>query len=229
MSNVTVLAFDLSTACVGVVAAVIDKDTKQPTLVKSCPIIPKKFSPEQLGYKKSKKKLPTAKSGEFLNTYYKEGEKTITKTEKQKRDREVRIQENLFVLDYIGKQISTIINAIRPDIIIVEKNEIFNGILTSVLLGKVMGVLIGIASSHSIPLKEFKVSKVRSVIDLNKTVREFVESVTEDELKKVPDVTKRALRKLMESKYGQYGLDCKTDDESDAFVVFNYWLESEFE
>ena len=57
MNSITVLAFDLSTACVGVVAAVVDKDTKQPTLVKSCPIIPKKFSPEQLGYKKSKKKL----------------------------------------------------------------------------------------------------------------------------------------------------------------------------
>ena len=222
--TITVLAFDLSTACVGVVAGVIDKEKKIPMLVKSCPIIPKKFSPEQLGYKKSKKKLPTPKSGEFLNTYYKEGETTITKTEKMRRDREVRIQENLFILDYIGKQISVIVDTIKPDIIIVEKNEIFNGILTSVLLGKVMGVLIGIASSHSIPLKEYKVSKVRGIIDLTETVKKFVESVTEDELRKVPDITKRALRKLMESKYGQYGLECKTDDESDACVVFNYWL-----
>ena len=229
MSTITVLAFDLSTACVGVVASVINKDTKEPILVKSCPIIPKRFSPEELGYRKSKKRLPTSKSGEFLNTYYKDGETTISKSEKQRRDREVRTKENLFVLDYIGKQISTIINAIRPDVIIVEKNEIFNGILTSVLLGKVMGVLIGIASSHSIPLKEFKVSKVRSIIDLNKATRDLVESISEEELKKVPDVTKRALRKLMEKKYGQYGLECKTDDESDACVVFNYWLESEFE
>lgn len=225
MRSFTVLSFDLSTACVGVVAAVLDNDSKKPVLIKSCPIIPERFSAETLGYRKSKKKLPTPKSGEFLNTYYKIGEHTITKSEKLKRDREVRIKENLFVLDYIGRQISAIVDSIRPNIIIVEKNEIFNGVLTSVLLGKVMGVLIGIASSHSIPVNEFKVTKVRSIINLTETTRNFVESITEEELKKVPDVTKRALRKLMEAKYGQYGLECKTDDESDACVVLNYYLE----
>lgn len=226
MDTITVLAFDLSTVCVGVVAGIVDKKTKKPILVKSCPIIPRKFSPEKLGYMRSKKRLPTAKSGEVLNTYYKQGEATISKSEKQKRDREVRIKGNLFTLEYIGKQISLIISEVKPDIILVEKNEIFNGVLTSVLLGKVMGVLIGVASSYSIPVNdEFKVSKVRSIIDLKKAVKSLVESLSEDEIKKVPDVTKRALRKLMEEKYGEYGLVCKTDDESDACVVFNYWLE----
>ena len=224
----TVLAFDLSSVCVGVVAAIIDTNKREPIIVKSCPIIPKSFNPETLGYRKSKKKILTGKSGEMINSYYMQGEITVSKAEKKKRDALIRAKSNAFALKYIGEQITKIITSIEPDLIIVEKNEIFNGVLTSVLLGKVMGVLVGIASSKGIDVEEHKVKVVRSIINLTKITHDLVDNLTEEEILKIPDVTKRALRKYMEGKYAKYGLKCETDDESDACVVFNYWLEEKF-
>lgn len=220
-----VLAFDLSTACIGTVAAILDNKSKTPSVVRSCPIIPPSFSPTELGYMKTKKKLPT-KNGELLTTYYISGETSITKQEKKRRDVEVRNAANLYVLDYIGYQLGVIIETIKPDIIVVEKNEIFNGVLTSVLLGKVMGVLVGIAASKGVKVKEFKVKKVRELFNISEETLKYTSNLSEDELRRIPDMTKRVLRNLMEQKYGMYGLKCKTDDEGDAAVVFNYWYET---
>lgn len=227
MVNTTVLAFDLSTNCIGIVAGIIDETTKKPLLVKSCPVSPPHFSPTELGYMTSKKKLPT-KLGESINTYYLRGETSITKQEKKRRDVEVRTASNAYVLDYIGKQLGIIITTIKPDLIIVEKNEIFNGVLTSVLLGKVMGVLIGVASSNGIKCKEFKVKKVRTLFDITRETKRYTGTLSESDIKKIPDMTKRVLRNLMEEKYGIYGLKCHTDDEGDAGVVFNYWYEEDY-
>lgn len=224
MEKKTILAFDLSTACVGVVAGIVDG--KVPLVVKSCPIIPPAYSPEVLGYKKSKKKLPTPKSGEFLNTYYKAGEVSITKQEKKKRDAEVRAKKDIYVLDYIGKQISNIITTIKPNVIVVEKNEIFNGVLTSVLLGKVMGVLLGIAAANNIPVFDFKVKVVRGILPVVDIVKNYAQTLTKEQADKIPDMTKRALRVHMEALYGKHGLSCKTDDESDACVVWHYYYET---
>lgn len=227
-NKITVISFDLSSVCIGVVASIINTTTKEIITVKSCPIIPKIFNPEELGYRKSKKKMPTGKSGEFINSYYKAGEVKVSKVEKKKRDAQVRSKNNLFTLQYIGRQITKIVEVIEPDLIIVEKNEIFNGVLTSVLLGKVMGVLIGIASSKGIIVKDYTVKQVRSIIDIIEATHNLVDNLSEKEILKIPDITKRALRVYMESKYGKYGLECATDDESDACVVFNYWYEKDF-
>lgn len=222
-----VLAFDLSSVCVGVVACELDDVTKNPVRVVSCPIIPDKFNTEKLGYKKNKAKIKT-KNGEFINSYIRNGEVEITKQEKKKRDVEVRKYSNLHSLSYISKQIEAIIKNIKPNLVLVEKNKIFNGILTSVLLGKVMGVLVGLTTGKGIELREYEVATVRKDIDTVKCIRELVSGLSEEEINKIPDVTKRALRIYMESKYGEYGLKCSTDDESDACVVFNYWFEKEY-
>ena len=52
-----VMSFDLSTNCIGVVTAEIDDISGKIIRMKSCPIIPRKFNPETLGYLKSKKYL----------------------------------------------------------------------------------------------------------------------------------------------------------------------------
>lgn len=219
----TVISFDLSSVCIGVIGAIIDSTDNEALLVKSCPIIPKKFDPTILGYMKSKKKLPNKSNTEFFNTYYKKDEKTISKQEKKRRDVEVRTNKDLYVLRYIGEQINKIFSVLKPSIVIVEKNEIFNGVLTSILLAKIMGDLTGICASNGIPLYEYKVRIVRKNLNIHKITHELVDNLTEEEILKIPDITKRALRKYMESKYGHLGLKCSTDDESDACVVFDYW------
>lgn len=222
MNNKKVLAFDLSSVCIGVVAAKIEND--KPTLVTSCPIIPPKFDATILGYLKSKKKIKTSpNSDKLINSYVRSGETHVSEATKKRRDVEVRRAKDLYVLDYIGKNINDIVDAIKPDIIVVEKTEIFNGVLTSVLLAKVFGVLMGAATSRGIEVKEYKVSEVRKVFNIAKLTREFTKDKSEEDLISIPDMTKRVLRTEMERKYGHLGLKCTTDDEGDACVVFNYW------
>ena len=216
-----VMAFDLSSTCIGVVTARLNGTTVEKIM--SCPIIPPSFDPVILGYKHSKKKLPT-RSGELLNTYFKEGEVSISKAEKQRRDDHVRAQKDIFVLSSIGKSLANLMDNIKPDLILVEKNAIFNGILTSILLAKVMGTLLGLAGRLGTPVKEYSVTKARSVFNVGREVVSFSKTQTEDELRKIPDITKRALGVLMNRKYG---IVFKTDDESDACVLFNYWYEKE--
>jgi hypothetical protein len=117
------------------------------------------------------------------------------------------------------------IDKINPDLILVEKNAAFNGILTTVLLAKVMGSLLGIAGFKGIPVKEYPVITVRKHHNVADLVKEFVRGKTAQELQALPDITKAALRDLMFKKYGKYGIIFQTDDESDACVVFDYWYE----
>lgn len=222
-----VMSFDLSSKCIGVIACEIDNN-KQIIKMRSCPIIPPKFDPSTLGYMKTKKKLPLKNKEQYVNTYWKKDEEYITKKEKQNRDREVRYQKDIFVLQNISRTMNKLISAINPDLVIVEKNEIFNGVLTSVLLGKVMGTLISITGICNIPLEEYKVTEARSIFNIKEILINFKNSHTSEELMAVPDVTKRALREEMESVYGQCGLKFQTDDESDACVVFHYWYNEKF-
>lgn len=214
--------FDLSSVCIGVIAAELDASYKIKTM-RSCPIIPPNYDPTILGYMKSKKKLPTIKGKEMINTYWREGETVISKTEKQRRDNEIRAHKDIFVLQNISKTMSDLITVITPNEIVAEKNAIFNGILTSILLAKVMGTLVSITGVNGILFNETTVAVARSDFDIPKLLREFQKRHTPEELMAIPDITKRALREEMERLYSQYGIKFQTDDESDACVVFHHW------
>jgi len=216
------MSFDLSSRCIGVICARIE-DRKIINIL-SCPIVPPKFNPASIGFSSSRKKILTSK-GKEINTYLKPGETTISKQEKKQRDSYIRSQKDLFILKNISKSIDTLVDGIKPDIILVEKNSIFNGVLTSVLLGKVAGVLLGLAGRLSIPVIEYPVKKVREPYNVGSLIKEFAKKHSEEELRKIPDITKRALRELMEEKYK---INFQTDDESDACVVFDYWYNTEY-
>ncbi|MDF2841718.1 MAG: hypothetical protein K0R00_144 [Herbinix sp.] len=218
-----IMAFDLSSVCVGVTAVEMKRGGVI-TKMRSCPIMPPNFDPTILGYMKSKKKLKTKDGKKELNTYYKHGETVITVAEKTRRDKEVRAQKDIYVMQKISQTINSLIGGVRPDIVLVEKNAIFNGILTSILLGKVMGCLISLTGIYSIPLHEYPVGQARSVFNLAEIIRAFQKRHTYEELQSVPDITKRALREYLEEIYGRYGIVFQTDDESDSCVVFHYWL-----
>lgn len=223
-----IMAFDLSTKIIGVVAAEVDVTVSGEKIVRkvtSVPIVPPTFDVTTLGFKKTKKRVHT-KNGKSISSYvYKDGRDgdIVSETEKKTRDRLVRGQKDIFVLEEIGRQIEEKINVVQPNLILVEKNCIFNGVLTTVLLAKVMGVLLGVAGAKHIPVEEYAVNEVRSVFNIPRMLKEFSEGKTETELKAIPDVTKRALRAKMED---IYDIKFLTDDESDACVVFHYWLKS---
>lgn len=221
------MAFDLSSACIGTLAAEVYK----PDVIKrvmSAPIIPPAFDPVTLGYMHSKKKLPSGRDGVLLNTYWRSGETSISEAIKERRDVEVRNEKNRFVKDDIGRQIHSLIKGVNPNILLAEKNEIFGGVLTSVLLGEIMGILEGVASTYGIPLFQYKVQQVREQHHVSQLVVEFTRDKSAEYLLSLPDVSKAALREKMEKKYGVYGFHPQTDDEGDACIVFDYWFEKVF-
>lgn len=211
-----VMAFDLSSTCIGCVVAEVNNKTV--ARIKSCPITPSAFDVTSLGFLKTKQKVEGKKA---LTSWVRHKGEVVSEAEKKRRDALVRSSKDVSVLAQISQAMGDLISQIKPDLIIVEKNEIFNGMLTSVLLGKVMGTLHGIAGMLRIPIKEYRVSAVRQPLGVSKIVSDFAKRVNPEELRTIPDITKRALRRHMEEVYNTKFL---TDDESDACVVLNYWI-----
>jgi len=218
-----IISFDLSSACIGVTVSEIDGETIIRVL--SAPIMPPNYSPTELGYMHSQKYLPAGRDGTLLNTYWMEGETSISKSEKERRDVEVRTARNNFIKDDISRQISSFIQNVVPELVIAEKNKIFHGILTSVLLGEIMGILEGVAGTYGIPVLKYDVQVARAPHNTSRLVMEYASRHTESELRALPDVAKAALREKMVAKYGAYGFAPQTDDEGDSCVVFDYWFE----
>ena len=212
-----IMAIDSSSICSGIVVA----DVKDNKLVKigSAPIIPSKFNVTTLGYLKTKKRMPNG----FLS-YVKNKDETVSKTEAKKRNVEVRHKQNNHKAKDIGGQLSYLIKNTKPDLVLIERNRIFNSQLTSVLLGEVMGIVEGVCASCSIDLEKFTVEEMRKSINSTKLVKEFSQKKTEQELISMEDVTKEAIKYYMIEIYGKYGFNPTTLDESDACLVFHYWL-----
>lgn len=218
------MSFDLSSSCIGCAVAKIDKS--KVTKMRSCPIIPDTFDPRSIGFKnKSKKAIP----GKSYSSYiYKDEDITkISKAEKKKRDVLVRNHKDSYVLKYISYEMNTLIAKIKPDVILVEKNEIFNGVLTSVLLGKVIGTLHAICSVHDIPIQERKVQSVRKKYNLPMRVSVFCRDKDKEELTSIPDITKRVIRDMLQKKYAYTGVKLSTDDEGDAALLIDHFVEYE--
>jgi hypothetical protein len=219
-TSLRILAFDLSGSTVGITGAEID-DRGKVLKIAPCHIIPKKIDPSSLGYMKSKKKLPTKLNAQTLmNTYWKDGETHVSAVEKKHRDVHVRNANNDFIKQQISEQISNLIKELGPHIILVEKNRIFNGILTSVLLGEIMGILEGICGVYNVKLRKIKVEEARGPYNISTVVKEFAINMSADELLAMEDVAKHAVQKLMKDKYR---IDFKNLDESDACLIFDYW------
>lgn len=211
-----IMAIDSSSTCSGIVIA----DTKEDKIkIGSAPIIPSKFDVTTLGYLKTKKKMPNG----FLS-YVRDKDETVSKTEAKKRNVEVRHKQNNHKAKDIGRQLSYLIKNTKPDLVLIERNRIFNSQLTSVLLGEIMGIVEGVCASCGIDLEKFTVEEMRKSINSTKLVKEFSQKKTEEELASMEDVTKEAIKDYMVEIYGKFGFNPTTLDESDACLVFHYWL-----
>ena len=213
-----IMAIDSSSVCSGIVLADTLKDGSV-LKVGSAPIIPSKFDVTTLGYLKTKKKMPNG----FLS-YVRNKDETVSKTEAKKRNVEVRHKQNNHKAKDIGNQLSYLIKNTKPDLVLIERNRIFNSQLTSVLLGEVMGIVEGVCASCGIDLEKFTVEEMRKSINSTKLVKEFSQKKTEQELFSMGDVTKEAIKDYMVEIYGKFGFNPTTLDESDACLVFHYWL-----
>lgn len=217
-----VLSLDLSSVCIGVLFCTIDDDWAI-TKMQTSPIVPSPFSAETLGYLKTKKKVTSGK--DMVTAWVKPGETKITKVEKKKRDVEVRSAKDKHLIGEIGSTLGNIFDVLKPTRVLVEKNEIFNGILTSVLLGKIMGALQAVCAIKAIPFEEIRVRHIREDYDIIALTKEYVDYMEKHNITTFNDMTKEAIGHHLKNKYKQFNLKFLTNDESDAVALFDYWYE----
>lgn len=217
------MGFDLNTRGTGIAAAkIIDGEIKT---AKVADAKTKDFDPSTLGFMKSKKTLPTSKNGsKTLNTYYKPGESFVSETNKKKRDKIVRNARNQYYLDKMGKQMVAVLRSVSPDLVLIERNEMFRGVMTIEVLAKLTGILIGECVSLGIPYELHNVNTVRKPYNVPKIVSDFSKTISPEELNGLQDVSKSAIKWYLEEKYSYIGLKILTTDGSDAFILVDYRL-----
>lgn len=217
------MGFDLNTRGTGIAAAKIE-DNKIKT-AKVADATTKQFDASTLGFMKSKKELPTSKNGGKTHmTYYKPGEIYVSEANKKKRDQIVRNTRNQYYLDKMGRQMVAVLSNVKPDLVLIERNEMFRGIMTIEVLAKLTGILIGECVSLGIPYELHNVNSVRKPYNVPQIVSDFARTISPGELKGLKDVSKSAIRWHLERKYSDIGLKILTTDGSDAFILIDYRL-----
>lgn len=215
-----ILSFDLSLTQTGVAFAEIN-DKNEVVKISTVSIVP--FADEEklikdMGFLRSKHKIIT-KSGNTYWSYVLSQNEIVSHTEKKKRDVAVRNAINMAKRNSLAKQIRLLFDKVKPELILVERNESFNGILTTKLLAEARGILEGACSD--VPIKQYSVSEIRKGINLVELTRNFVNKLAETGSPFPADITKSALKNYVEIKYN---ISAKNTDESDACMVIDCYL-----
>lgn len=215
-----VASFDLSTTSTGVVVAKLRENLLVSLL--TFPLAPKKPKPSEVGFLNTKKVM--FNKGVYYRSYVKHAEEKVSITTKRKRDRKFNNFSKQKKLNTLSKSLAEVVTKHKPDLILYEKNLIFGGILTTEQLSKLAGVLLGIAAANNIKTTGFNVGQVRAAYSVVDLVRNFTKGKDPEELKRIKDITKVAIRDMVCTKYN-IGADI-TLDESDALLIFDYWRNS---
>jgi hypothetical protein len=220
-----VMAFDLSSVCIGVTFGQIDSQTKKITYGKTLPIIPKRLDPRDYGYTTKDPKKIAFKGKEFKG-FLKEGEFSISNEEAKKRTAHLKSSQHNFLLRSIGKQCGHFLAQIKPDVVSMEKNMSFNGILTTKLLAEIAGGLYFYCGSQNIPLFDYNEATVRARI--RRDITEF--SYEKDGL--VALDTKWEIYCRLRAYFNEmdptlFNFEKMTMDESDSLAVFYYYYVTE--
>ncbi|MGN1093080.1 MAG: hypothetical protein ACI4RS_05440 [Monoglobaceae bacterium] len=213
-----IMAFDLSSACTGVTFA--DINNENIIFLKTFSIRPevsKTSVAKKLGYIHSENVATTG-----IRSWVKSGGEIVSKTEKKKRDVEVRNAINAEIKKYISTELQKSIDNLNPDLILVERNESFNGVLTTKFLAEIRGILEGVATKQ--PIIQYSVAEIRKKFDLAKMTQEYVSKLTPSQVKKEKDITKNVIKEYLEHKYQ---IHCANTDESDSLAVFDHYYEKE--
>lgn len=218
------MSFDLSSVCIGVTFAEIDKD-KNITYGKTLPIVPKTFDPRTHGFTTKSPKMIGSRGKNFKG-YLKEGEFSISQEEAKNRISYVKNAAHNFMLRDIGSQCGMFMDKLKPTAVSMERNSSFNGILTTKLLAEIAGGLYFYCGAKDIPLFDYHEATIRSRI--RKDIKEFS---YEKDGKKALD-TKWEIYCRLRSYFSKmdntlFDFDKMTMDESDSLAVFYYYYVTE--
>lgn len=219
------MCFDLSSVCIGVTFAQL-KDGGIAYL-KTLPIIPKEPNAYELGYTTKEPKKLDYHGNTFLGLL-KSGELEISKKEAERRVAEYKNYRHRELLKNIGEQLGFYIDSVRPNIIAIEKNKAFNGVLTTKLLAEIAGGLYFICGAKKIPLHDFDEKTIRAKI--RRDIKEFnlYKQGTEQMAIDTKWEIHCRLRSFFEKKYPNIvDFSNMTMDESDSLAVFYHLFTTE--
>jgi len=219
-----IVCFDLNTKCTGVF--IVEEDNDGHILeIHSVSLIVDDFHVRDFTpYMESKKSIQTSPNSiKKHNAYVLKGETHVSLTEKAKRDREVRRLRNDHQIAVMSEKAGELLKMIKPNLVLIERNEMFRGIMTIEVLAKLNGTIIGECSLLKIPCEQHNVNEVRRPYNIPKLCMEFSKAHTPEFIAGRADVAKSAIRWYLENKYAAYGIKFTTDDESDAGLLYDNW------
>ena len=214
------MCLDLSSACIGATFA----KTNEGRLgyIKTLPIIPKAPTGKDFGYTTQEPKQIHYRGASFPGFLY-PNETQISKREADRRKAEFKILKHRHLLQNIGKQVGTYMEKIKPDILAIERNSSFNGVLTTKLLAEIAGGLYFYTGAKNIEFYDFNESTVRAFI------RKQIPNVdrTAGMSEKIALDTKWEiycrLKQYFEHQHpGMLDFEGMTLDESDSLAIFYY-------
>lgn len=219
------MCFDLSSSCIGITFSQIQN--RQLKYIQTLAIIPQRPSAKDLGYTTKEPKKVYSNGREFLGLL-KEKEYVISQKEAKKRIAEYKNFSHRYLLNNIGKQLGYYIEKVKPDVIAIEKNASFNGVLTTKLLAEIAGGIYFFAGARGIIMYDYSEATIRAKI--RKDITEFNRYKTrtnEIALDTKWEIYCR-LRSYFETHYpNMIDFSKMTMDESDSLAVFYHLLTTE--
>lgn len=207
-----VATFDLSSTLIGMTIAQFDKDKL--VYVKTIPIFPKRIDGTDVGFStKTPKKI-----GDGYKAFLREGEHHISKAEADRRNAEFKVLKHRKLLLNIWEQVGMYLTKVRFNVMIIERNSSFNGILTTKLLAEIAGGLYALAAMYQAEFYDLHESTVRSFI------RKDLPYETLEKDGVVIVGPKWEMRQRLEPAYREHiDFEKISLDEVDSLVLFHYY------
>lgn len=214
------MCFDLSSKCIGVTFSQLKK--QQLIYAETLAVIPEIPSALKLGYTTKQPKIIHYNGNQFKGLL-KPGEVFTSKQEAKRRLSEFKGFTHRELLRNIGKQCGFYLDKIKPNVIALEKNKSFNGILTTKLLGEIAGGLYFYAGLRDIPLFDYDEGTIRAKI--RKDIQDFDRYKDDKMALDTKWEIYCRLRSYFEQKYPNLmNFSVMTMDESDSLAVFYHLL-----
>lgn len=219
-----IVALDLSSTQSGVAIADVN-GIGEYKKVTTLAIKPQEANGKMLGYTTKAPKMLEGRDGRKFKAFLREGESYVTSAEARRRVAEFKKLSRVMLLKSSGKQLGIVLNTVKPDILIMEQNSSFNGVLTTKLLAEVAGGIYFWAGVTDTPLRVINVNTVRSMLQ---------RLVPDPDLMlngvRVVDTKFRVKRQLVEyltHRGVRYNVEGCSLDETDALAQLVYFVEQE--